>query len=173
MKIFEKMKGNHGWYFSTGDVWCLRFFIQNGIAFFAALTGLIFPFSEQLSHNQNLSLGIRFALAFNTFLQLHYTISILNAGTISLVLIAIIACTFFFGDRCNRRYRDEYSFEFSPWIVFILFLWGVLENNLTPKDPTRNNFLIAIELILTILSAIAALAGFSLRYRASKIDPLP
>ena len=158
--------------FSTSDIWALRFFVQNGIAFFAALTGSFFPL-KILRHNETLSLGVRFALAFNAFLQIQYAISILNAGTVTLVLLAIIGSVFFFGDRCNARCREESTYEFSSWIVFIILFWGILENNLLPKDPTRNNFLVVMELIVTILSAIAALAIFSLRYRASKVDPLP
>jgi len=67
---------------------------------------------------------------------------------------------------------DRCAYQFSPWIVFIIFFSGVLENNWIPKNVTRNNIIAVIELIATVLSAAVALALFALRYRASKIDPI-
>lgn len=136
------------------DIWCLRFLVQNGLAFFACLTAL------------------RFALAFNTFLQDKFNISISNAGTITLVLAALVAFVFLFGTNFNFISFEQTAYQFSPWIVFVLFFWGVTENNWIPHHPTRNNIISLAELIITIIAALVALAIFTLRYRASKIDPL-
>jgi hypothetical protein len=138
----------------NGDIWSLRFLAQNGIAFFACLTAL------------------RFVLALDAFLQLKFTLSIANAGTISLILAALIAGGFFFEANFNVRFVERCAYQFSPWIVFLIFFWGVIQNNWIPKNATRNNIIAVIELIATIISAIAALALFSMRYRASKIDPI-
>jgi len=54
----------------------------------------------------------------------------------------------------------------------IIFFWGVVENNWIPKNATRNNIIALIELIASIVSAIAIMALFTIRYRASKIDPI-
>ena len=64
------------------------------------------------------------------------------------------------------------AYQFAPWIVFIIFFWGVVENNWIPKNPTRNNIIAAIELLGCVVAAIGALALFTMRYRASKIDPI-
>ncbi len=117
-------------------------------------------------------LAIRFVLAFDTFLQVKFLLSIANAGTISLILAAIIAFGFFIGTNLNAALVDKCAYQFSPWIVFIIFFWGVVEHNWIPKTPTRNNIIAIIELIATILSAIVSLILFSMRYRASKIDPI-
>jgi len=136
------------------DIWYLRFFAQNGIAFFACWT------------------AVRFVLALDTFLQFKLALSIANAGTICLILAAIIAVAFLFGTNCNVAYVEQCAYQFSPWIVFIAFFWGVAQNNWVPKNATRNNIIAVIELIATILSAICASALFTMRYRASKIDPI-
>lgn len=123
-------------------------------------------------HSQDLSLAVRFILAFDPFLQVQCKLSIANAGTISLVLSALISCAFFFGANFHSTLVSRCAYQFSPWIVFIIFLWGVVENNWIPKTPTRNNIIAAVELIGTLVSAIVALVLFSMRYRASKIDPI-
>ncbi len=117
-------------------------------------------------------LAVRFILALNTFLQVQFNLSIANAGTISLILAAIIAIVLFFGANFNTILVDRCAYQFSPWIVFIIFFSGVLENNWIPKNVTRNNIIAVIELIATVVSAAVALALFALRYRASKIDPI-
>ncbi len=122
--------------------------------------------------NQNFSLAVRFILAFDPFLQVQCKLSIPNAGTISLVLSALISSAFFFGANFHSTLVNRCAYQFSPWIVFIIFLWGVVENNWIPKTPTRNNIIAAVELIGTLASAMVALALFSIRYRASKIDPI-
>ncbi|CAF1362214.1 unnamed protein product [Rotaria sp. Silwood1] len=137
------------------DIWCLRFFAQNGVAFFACW------------------IGIRFILTFDTFLQLRLTLSIVNAGTVALILAAIIAFAYFFGPNLNAALVDKCAYQFSPWIVFIFYFWGVIENNWIPKNAKRNNIIAALELIATIISAIGALVLFTMRYRTSKIDPIP
>ncbi len=121
---------------------------------------------------QKISLAIRFVLALDAFLQLKFTLSIANAGTISLILAALIAGGFFFETNFNVRFVERCAYQFSPWIVFLIFFWGVVQNNWIPKNATRNNIIAVIELIATIISAIAALVLFSMRYRASKIDPI-
>ncbi|CAF3086619.1 unnamed protein product [Rotaria sp. Silwood2] len=137
------------------DIWCLRFFAQNGVAFFACW------------------IGVRFVLAFDTFLQLQLVLTVVNAGTVSLILAAIIAATYFFGPNLNAALVDKCAYQFSPWIVFIFFFWGVVENNWIPKNVKRNNIIAALELIATVLSAIGALVLFTMRYRTSKIDQMP
>ncbi len=99
------------------------------------------------------------------------SLSIANAGTISLILAAVIACAFF-GVNFNATLVEKCAYQFSPWIVFIIFFWGVVQNNWIPQNATRNNIIAAIELIASIVSVILALALFSIRYRASKIDPI-
>jgi len=136
------------------DVWCLRFFAQNGLAFFACWT------------------AVRFILAFDTFLQVRFGLSMANAGTIVLLLAGIIAALFFFGPNINAALVEKCAYQFSPWIVFIIFFWGVVENNWIPKNVSRNSIIAAIELLACIVSAIGALALFTMRYRASKIDPI-
>ncbi|CAF0975865.1 unnamed protein product [Rotaria sordida] len=137
------------------DIWCLRFFAQNGVAFFACW------------------IGVRFALAFDTFLQLYLSFSIVNAGTIALILAAIIAVTYFFGPNLNAALVEKCAYQFSPWIVFIFYFWGVVENNWVPKSVRRNNIIAALELLASVVAAIGALVLFTMRYRRSKIDPIP
>jgi ABC-type uncharacterized transport system permease subunit len=119
-----------------------------------------------------ISLGLRFVLAFDTFLQFQFNVSIVNAGTICLILAAIIAIGFFVGPNVNAAMVDKCAYQFSPWIVVIIFFWGVVNNNWLPRNATRNNIIAAIELIASILSTIAALALFAIRYRTAKIDPI-
>jgi ABC-type uncharacterized transport system permease subunit len=116
--------------------------------------------------------AVRFLLAFDTFLQIRAALSIANSGTIALILIGIIAGAFFFGPNVNAALVEKCAYQFSPWIVFIFYFWGVVENNWNPKDVKRNNIIAAIELLASVVSAIGALALFSMRYRASKIDPI-
>jgi len=146
-KIYETEGLNH-------DIWCLRFFAQNGVAFFACWTAL------------------RFVLSFNTFLYLKTNLTAINTGTISLVLAAILAATFFFGPNFNATLTTKCAYQFSPWIIFIFFFWGVMENNWIPRTPSRNNIIALVELVASLVSAIGALALFTLRYRAAKIDPI-
>jgi len=136
------------------DIWFLRFFAQNGVAFFACWT------------------AIRFVLAFDTFLQVRVGLSMANAGTIALIMAGLIAAAFFFGTNFNAGLVEKCAYQFAPWIVFIIFFWGVLENNWVPKNARRNNIIAAVELGAVVISAIGALALFSMRYRASKIDPI-
>ena len=117
-------------------------------------------------------LGLRFVLGLNTFLQLKLNVSIANSGTICLILAGLLACGFFIIPNLNAKLVDQCAYQFSPWIVFIIFFWGVVENNWIPKNATRNNIIAAIELIASIVSAVAALVLFAMRYRASKIDPI-
>lgn len=118
-------------------------------------------------------IAVRFVLAFDTFLQIRAGLSFANSGTISLVLAAVIAAGYFFGPNINAALVEKCAYQFSPWIVFILYFWGVVENNWVPKNVKRNNILAALELLACVVSAIFALALFTLRYRTSKIDPLP
>ncbi|CAF0768155.1 unnamed protein product [Adineta steineri] len=136
------------------DIWCLRFFAQNGVAFFAAWT------------------AIRFILAFDTFLQVFLGLSLATSGTVVLVLAAIFAITFFFIPNFNAALVEQCAYQFAPWIVFIFYFWGVVERNWVPKQATRNNIIAAIELAACVVSGIGALALFAIRYRTSKIDPL-
>ena len=117
-----------------------------------------------------LILAVRFVLAFDAFLQVQVGLSIVNAGTIALVLAGIIALSFFFGPNFNAALVEKCAYQFAPWIVFIIFFWGVVENNWVPKSVTRNNIIAAVELVGSVLSAVAALVLFVGRYRASKID---
>jgi len=116
--------------------------------------------------------AVRFVLAFDTFLQVQVALSITNAGTIALVLAAIIAAGYFFGPNINAALVERCAYQFAPWFVFIIFFWGVLENNWIPKNVTRNDIIAAVELVACVVSAIFALALFAMRYRASKIDPI-
>lgn len=117
-------------------------------------------------------LAIRFVLTFNTFLQLRVGLSIINAGTITLALAGVVAVSFFFGPNINAALVTKCAYQFAPWLVFIIFFWGVVENNWIPKNPTRNNIIAAIELLACLVAAVGALALFTMRYRASKIDPI-
>ncbi len=99
-------------------------------------------------------------------------VSVVNSGTICLVLAAILAIAFFVGPNFNAALVDTCAYQFSPWIVFIIFFWGVVETNWITKNATRNNIIAAVELIGSIISAIAALVLFAFRYRSSKIDPI-
>ncbi|CAF5202949.1 unnamed protein product, partial [Rotaria magnacalcarata] len=140
--------------FSDRDVWCLRFFAQNGVAFFACWA------------------AIRFVLTFNIFLQVHCNLSVVNAGTICLSLAAVFAGGFFLGTNFNATLVERCAYQFSPWVIFIIFFWGVVENNWIPKNITRNNIIAGIELLASLVSAVFALALFTMRHRASKIDPI-
>ncbi|CAF3327708.1 unnamed protein product [Rotaria socialis] len=136
------------------DVWCLRFFAQNGVAFFACWA------------------AVRFVLTFDIFLQVQCNLSVLNAGTICLSLAAVLAGGFFFGTNFNAALVERCAYQFSPWVIFIIFFWGVVENNWISKDITRNNIIAGVELLVSLVSAVLALALFTMRYRASKIDPI-
>ena len=116
--------------------------------------------------------GVRFALAFDTFLQLRYGLSMANAGTIALAMAGLIAAAFFFVPNFNAALVEKCAYQFAPWIVFIIFFWGVVENNWIPKNVRRNYIIAALELVACVVSAIFALALFTLRHRASKIDPI-
>ncbi len=116
--------------------------------------------------------AIRFILAFDTFLQVRLALSIANAGTIALIIAAIIAAAFFFVANFNAALVEQCAYQFSPWIVFIIYFWGVVENNWIPKNVGRNNIIAALELLATVVSAIGAMVLFTIRYRASKIDPI-
>ena len=117
-------------------------------------------------------IAVRFVLAFDPFLQVRAGLTAANAGTVALILAAVIAIGFFFGPNVNAALVKKCAYQFSPWIVFVIFFWGVIENNWVPKNVTRNNYIAAIELIATIISAIGALALFTVRYRRSKIDTM-
>lgn len=135
--------------------------------------GQVFTRSIFVNFTQfSLSLAVRFVLSFDTFLQVKCGVSVVNAGTVSLVLAAILAAVFFFGPNFNATLTAKCSYQFSPWIVFIIFFWGVVENNWIPRDPTRNNIIAAIELVVTLVSAVGALALFAIRYRSAKIDTI-
>ncbi|UJR22934.1 hypothetical protein I4U23_025961 [Adineta vaga] len=136
------------------DIWCLRFFAQNGVAYFACWT------------------AVRAVLALDTFLQVRLVLSIANAGTIVLVLAIIIAAAFFFLPNFNAALVEKCAYQFAPWIVFIIYFWGVVENNWIPKNVKRNNIIAALELLATVVAAIGALALFTMRHRTSKIDPI-
>jgi ABC-type uncharacterized transport system permease subunit len=88
------------------------------------------------------------------------------------VLAAIIAAGFFFGPNVNAALVQQCAYQFSPWIVFIIYFWGVVENNWIPKNVRRNSIIAAVELLACVVSAIGAMALFTMRYRASKIDPI-
>ena len=106
------------------------------------------------------------------FLQARIGFSLVNAGTVALILAGLIAVFFFFGSNFNAALVEQCAYQFSPWLVFILFFWGVVENNWTTKEIRRNNVIAAIELVATVASAVAAAALFAIRYRSSKIDPI-
>lgn len=137
------------------DIWCLRFFAQNGVGFFACWT------------------AIRFVLALDTFLQVRFGLTIANAGTISLVVAGFLALLFFFGPNVNAVLVEKCAYQFSPWLVFIIYFWGVVENNWVPKHVKRNNIIAALELLFSVVAAILVLAFFTIRCRVSKIDPTP
>jgi hypothetical protein len=119
-----------------------------------------------------LILAVRFVLTFDIFLQVQCNLSVVNAGTICLSLAAILACGFFFGTNFNAILVERCAYQFSPWIIFIIFFWGVVENNWVPKNTARNSIIAAIELLASLVSAVLALALFTMRYRASKVDPI-
>ena len=106
----------------------------------------------------------------NAYLQLRLDLSVADAGTISLIVVGLIAILFFIGSNYHAHDTERSAYLFAPWIVFILFFWGVVENNWYPKNPTRNNRIAAGELIATVVAAVVALVLFSMRYRASKIE---
>ena len=135
---------------------------------------LLDRFEEIVSVDFNLLLilAIRCALSFDTFLQVRFALSIANAGTIVLVIIGIVAAAFFFIPNFNAALVERCAYQFAPWIVFIIYFWGVVENNWIPKNVRRNNIVAALELLATVISAIGAMVLFTMRYRASKIDPM-
>ncbi|CAF3017539.1 unnamed protein product [Rotaria socialis] len=137
------------------DIWILRFFAQNGVAFFACWT------------------AVRFVVSFDTFLQIRLTLSIVNAGTIALVLAGIIAFAYFFGPNLNAALVEKCAYQFAPWIVFLIFFWGIVEGNWHFKYIKRNFVIGLLEFLASLISAIIALALFSMRYRASKRNPIP
>jgi len=67
---------------------------------------------------------------------------------------------------------EQCAYQFSPWIVFIIYFWGVVENNWIPNNVERNNIIAALELLGTVISAIGAMVLFTIRYRTSKIDTI-
>jgi len=134
------------------EVWCLRFLAQNGIAFFASWT------------------AVRFVLTFDVFLQRNLSFTLLNAGTVCLIIAFIIAVGYFIGPNINAAYVEQCAYQFSPWIVFILYFWGVVQHNWIPNNLTRNNIIAIIELIATLVFTVVAILLFSLRYSRSKID---
>lgn len=95
-----------------------------------------------------------------------------NAGTIVLFLAAIIAAAFFILPNFNAALVEKCAYHFAPWIVFIIFFWGVVENNWLPKNVRRNNIIAAIELAASVLAAIGAMALFTLRYQTLHVDPI-
>ena len=96
-----------------------------------------------------------------------------NAGTLLLVLAGVLAFFYFFAANFNAALVERCAYQFAPWLAFTLFFWGVIENNWIPKQIRRNSIIAAIELIGTLVAAVVALLLFTMRYRLSKIDPLP
>ncbi|CAF1288087.1 unnamed protein product [Adineta ricciae] len=136
------------------DIWCLRFFAQNGVAFFTCWT------------------AVRSLLAFDLFLQVRLGLLMANSGTIVLLLAIAIAAIFFFLPNFNAALVEKCAYQFAPWVVFIIYFWGVVENNWVPKSVQRNHIIAALDLLATILAAFGALALFTMRHRTSKIDPI-
>ncbi|CAF0878788.1 unnamed protein product [Didymodactylos carnosus] len=136
------------------DIWLLRFLTQNGVAFFACWA------------------GVRFVLTLDVFLQRNLSFSIQNAGTVCLLIAFVIALGYFLGPNINAVYVEQCAYQFAPWIVFIVYFWGVVQHNWVPRQATRNNILAAIELIATLVMSIIAILLFVIRYSRSKIDRL-
>jgi len=111
-------------------------------------------------------------LALDTFLQVRFGLSIANAGTIALLVAGLLAILFFFGPNVNAVLVEKCAYQFSPWLVFIIYFWGVVENNWVPKNVKRNNIIAAIELLGSVVAAILALAFFTIRARGRKVDKL-
>lgn len=109
-------------------------------------------------------------MALDTFLQVRFGLSIANAGTIALLVAGLLAILFFFGPNVNAVLVEKCAYQFSPWLVFIIYFWGVVENNWVPKNVKRNNIIAAIELLGSVVAAILALAFFTIRARGRKVD---
>src|SRR5690348_7810981 len=90
--------------FSNRDIWCLRFFAQNGVAFFACWTGLKKLFMIDIDFT---FVAVRFVLTFDKFLQWRVDLSIANSGTIALVIAAIIAGAYYFGPNINAALVEK------------------------------------------------------------------
>jgi ABC-type uncharacterized transport system permease subunit len=106
------------------------------------------------------------------YLRINFALSIANASSIALILAGILAALFFYGSNLNARLTQICIYQFSPWIVFIIFFWGVVKYNWISIHATRNNILAGLELFACIASAISAIVLFIIRYRASKIDTI-
>ena len=116
--------------------------------------------------------AVRFILALAPFLQIQFALSIANAGTIALAIAGIIAFLFFFGSNFNAALVEKCAYQFSPWFVFVVFFWGVVENNWSSTNLRRNTLVAAGELAACIILAIGALLLFTIRHRSAKIDPI-
>lgn len=116
--------------------------------------------------------AVRFILALAPFLQMQFALSIANAGSIALALAGIIAFLFFFGSNFNAALVEKCAYQFSPWFVFVVFFWGVVENNWTATNLRRNTIIAAGELAACGILAVVALLLFTMRHRSAKIDPI-
>lgn len=130
------------------DLVFLRILPQNGLALFATwLT---------LATNLN----------FATFLVYDCGANQDVASTIILFIILVIAVTYFIIE--NFIWQRYMLYNFTPWFVINFALIGSLVKNFKTSNPSRNNIITLILLLITLLLAIAKIVMFILYKTACK-----
>lgn len=130
------------YFFRTKEIWMVRFFIQNGIAFYATWVSI--------AANLNFAIYISWRLGAD----------IQNASTAALFLVLGAIINYFILE--NFVWRRYLHYTFSPWIVIFVALVGSLTKNWQASSPTRNNIITLIMLIIVIFLIIARIILFIL-----------
>ncbi len=112
------------------DIWLIRLFVQNGIAFYATWVTIA-------SH-----------LNFVSFITYRLNANLQDASTAALVLLACFVATYFILE--NFVLSKYLEFTFSPYAVLIFAFIGILVKNWT-YNPTRNNIICAFVMALIVL----------------------
>jgi hypothetical protein len=117
------------------DIWLVRIFIQNGIAFYATWVSI--------ASNLNFAIYIIWRLGAG----------VEDAGTAALFLILAAIINYFILE--NFVWRKYLQYTFSPWFVMVIGVIGSLNKNWNYDSPTRNNVIsLVIIIIVTILFII-------------------
>ena len=120
----------------------MRIFVQNGLAFYATWVSI--------ASNLNFDIYITWRLGAN----------MTNAGTAALFLVLSAIIVYFILE--NFIWRHYLQYTFSPWIVIVVALIGSLSGNWVPSNPTRNNIISLIMLIIIAFLIIARIILFIL-----------
>ena len=133
---------NMNQFFRAKDIWFMRMFLQNGIAFYATWISI--------ASNLNFAVYISWRLGVDNT----------NAGTGALILILSAIIVYFILE--NFVWRHYLIYTFSPWIVIVIALIGSITKNWVSSSPSRNNIISLAMIIIVIFLIIARIIIFIL-----------